>query len=150
VYCDFLVYIFYSSIFWDTRRWIKSKSTIRSIPTHHRQNPTERVNIYLKEMPNVSCLLQDIEWYCHIVTKHFLTQNSSSLLRCWTFSMMRILLLARSRVDIFTFVSRPSILVNPFSDRYNCSSCVRVSKFSILVKRLLCRQVSHSYKQRDF
>jgi hypothetical protein len=31
VYCDFLVYIFYSSIFWDTRRWIKSKSTIRSI-----------------------------------------------------------------------------------------------------------------------
>jgi len=30
VYCDFLVYIFYSSIFWDTRRWIKSKSTIRS------------------------------------------------------------------------------------------------------------------------
>jgi hypothetical protein len=36
-----LVYIFYSSIFWDTRRWIKSKSTIRSIPTHHRQNPTE-------------------------------------------------------------------------------------------------------------
>jgi hypothetical protein len=27
--------------FWDTRRWIKSKSTIRSIPTHHRQNPTE-------------------------------------------------------------------------------------------------------------
>jgi len=22
VYCDFLVYIFYSSIFWDTRRWI--------------------------------------------------------------------------------------------------------------------------------
>jgi hypothetical protein len=26
----FLVYIFYSSIFWDTRRWIKSKSTIRS------------------------------------------------------------------------------------------------------------------------
>jgi hypothetical protein len=32
VYCDFLVYIFYSSIFWDTRRWIKSKSTIRSIP----------------------------------------------------------------------------------------------------------------------
>jgi hypothetical protein len=24
-----------------TRRWIKSKSTIRSIPTHHRQNPTE-------------------------------------------------------------------------------------------------------------
>jgi len=29
VYCDFLVYIFYSSIFWDTRRWIKSKSTIR-------------------------------------------------------------------------------------------------------------------------
>jgi hypothetical protein len=33
---------FYSSIFFcDTRRWIKSKSTIRSIPTHHRQNPTE-------------------------------------------------------------------------------------------------------------
>jgi len=32
VYCDFLVYIFYSSIFWDTRRWIKSKSTIRSKP----------------------------------------------------------------------------------------------------------------------
>jgi hypothetical protein len=31
VYCDFLVYTFYSSIFWDTRRWIKSKSTIRSI-----------------------------------------------------------------------------------------------------------------------
>jgi hypothetical protein len=30
-----------SSISWDTRRWIKSKSTIRSIPTHHRQNPTE-------------------------------------------------------------------------------------------------------------
>jgi len=28
--------------FWDTRRWIKSKSTIRSILTHHRQNPTER------------------------------------------------------------------------------------------------------------
>jgi hypothetical protein len=27
--------------FWDTRRWIKSKSTIRSILTHHRQNPTE-------------------------------------------------------------------------------------------------------------
>jgi hypothetical protein len=27
----FLVYIFYSSIFWDTRRWIKSKSTIRSL-----------------------------------------------------------------------------------------------------------------------
>jgi len=41
VYCDFLVYIFYSSIFWDTRRWIKSKSTIHSIPTHHRQNHTE-------------------------------------------------------------------------------------------------------------
>jgi hypothetical protein len=27
--------------FLDTRRWIKSKSTIRSILTHHRQNPTE-------------------------------------------------------------------------------------------------------------
>jgi len=34
VYCDFLVYIFYSSIFWDTRWWIKSKSTIRSILAH--------------------------------------------------------------------------------------------------------------------
>jgi hypothetical protein len=27
----YLVYIFNSSIFWDTRRWIKSKSTIRSL-----------------------------------------------------------------------------------------------------------------------
>jgi hypothetical protein len=42
VYCDFLVYIFLiPQFFWDTRRWIKSKSTIPSIPTHHRQNPTE-------------------------------------------------------------------------------------------------------------
>jgi hypothetical protein len=40
----FGIYIFNSSIlfvFSDTRRWIKSKSTIRSILTHHRQNPTE-------------------------------------------------------------------------------------------------------------
>jgi hypothetical protein len=40
----YFVYIFNSSIlfvFWDTRRWIKSKSTIRSKLTHHRQNPTE-------------------------------------------------------------------------------------------------------------
>jgi hypothetical protein len=37
----FGIYIFNSSIFWDTRRWIKSKNTIRSILTHHRQNPTE-------------------------------------------------------------------------------------------------------------
>jgi hypothetical protein len=28
---------------WDTRRWIKSKSTIRSILTHHRQNPTSYI-----------------------------------------------------------------------------------------------------------
>jgi hypothetical protein len=44
VYCDILSVIFNSSIlfvFWDTRRWIKSKSTIRSTLTHHRQNPTE-------------------------------------------------------------------------------------------------------------
>jgi hypothetical protein len=26
---------------WDTRRWIKSKNTIRLILMHHRQNPTE-------------------------------------------------------------------------------------------------------------
>jgi hypothetical protein len=35
------IYIPKKQFFWDTRRWIKSKSTIRSIPTHHRQNPTE-------------------------------------------------------------------------------------------------------------
>jgi hypothetical protein len=28
----------------NTNGWIKSKSTIRSIPTHHRQNPTEITN----------------------------------------------------------------------------------------------------------
>jgi hypothetical protein len=41
----FGIYIFIPQFFfWDTRRWIKSKSTIRSIPTHHRQNPTEIIN----------------------------------------------------------------------------------------------------------
>jgi hypothetical protein len=53
VYCDFFG-IFYSSIFWDTRRWIKSKSTIRSIPTHHRQNPTEINTKLLKNKTNLS------------------------------------------------------------------------------------------------
>jgi hypothetical protein len=31
VYCDIWYIYFYSLIFWDTRRWIKSKSTIRSV-----------------------------------------------------------------------------------------------------------------------
>jgi len=35
----FLYIYFYSSIFWDTRRWIKSKSTIRSIPDHPARSP---------------------------------------------------------------------------------------------------------------
>jgi hypothetical protein len=40
VYCD-ISSIFLIQFSWDTRRLIKSKSTIRSILTHHRQNPTE-------------------------------------------------------------------------------------------------------------
>jgi hypothetical protein len=45
----FGMYIFIPQFFWDTRRWIKSKSTIRSIPTHHRQNPTEIIKSSLLE-----------------------------------------------------------------------------------------------------
>jgi hypothetical protein len=43
VYCDILsIFLFLNFVCsWDTRRWIKSKSKIRSILTHHRQNPTE-------------------------------------------------------------------------------------------------------------
>jgi hypothetical protein len=49
VYCGFFWYIYFiPQFFWDTRRWIKSKSTIRSIPTHHRQNSTEITKYYSK------------------------------------------------------------------------------------------------------
>jgi hypothetical protein len=50
----YLVYIFNSSIFWDTRRWMKSKSTIRKIYMFHI---------------NTSCKLNDsnsaVLWYIH-------------------------------------------------------------------------------------
>jgi hypothetical protein len=62
----YLVNIFNSSIFWDTRRWIKSKSTIRSIPTHHRQNPTEIISfLYFSTFPSY-CIAQR----CSCVTEY--------------------------------------------------------------------------------
>jgi hypothetical protein len=37
-----IIFNFYNFVCsWDTRRWIKSKSTIRLILTHHSQNPTK-------------------------------------------------------------------------------------------------------------
>jgi hypothetical protein len=46
-YLQSLIYIFCS---WDTRWWIKSINTIRSILIHHRQNPTKMTySEHLKE-----------------------------------------------------------------------------------------------------
>jgi hypothetical protein len=45
---SFIIFNFVCS--WDTRRWIKSKNTIRSILMHHRQNPTKMIyGIFLSQ-----------------------------------------------------------------------------------------------------
>jgi hypothetical protein len=44
VYCD-IWYIFLIPQFLRNQTWIKSKSTFRSVLTHHRQNPTGDINI---------------------------------------------------------------------------------------------------------
>jgi hypothetical protein len=43
---SFIIFNFVCS--WDTRRWIKSKNTIRLILIHHRQNPTKMIYVKLR------------------------------------------------------------------------------------------------------
>jgi len=58
VYCDFWYIYFYSSIFWDTRRWIKSKSTIRLVWVLGGPSPsTSNTSVYI--INNKSCYIWD-------------------------------------------------------------------------------------------
>lgn len=73
------------------------------------------------------------------MTWQILTQNSSSSVRCSTFVIFLILLLAKSRVDIFGQFSKPSMQANPFSDKYSCSNLFSSDKFVIDTILLLWR-----------
>jgi hypothetical protein len=123
------------SIFWDTRRWIKSKSTIRSILTHHRQNPTEIIlslccslsNPY-KTIRKIMCKFLDRRW------------EDKRLWTKWQQALLEINLISVSSWTKFWFVAVfPNIWTFPTFSKDSLAT----SKFSLVascnpVLSLLC------------